>query len=55
MRVALDELAVLQQDPELAQRCRTAAEEVFSLQSGTQAYQALYQKILDSSKSRHGQ
>jgi glycosyltransferase involved in cell wall biosynthesis len=55
MRVALDELAVLQQDPELAQRCRTAAEEVFSLQSGTEAYQALYQKILDSSKSRHSQ
>jgi glycosyltransferase involved in cell wall biosynthesis len=55
MRVALDELAVLQQDPELAQRCRTAAEEVFSLQSGTQAYQALYQKILGFSKSRHGQ
>jgi glycosyltransferase involved in cell wall biosynthesis len=47
MHVALDELAVLQQDPELAQRCRQAAEEVFSLESGTQAYQKLYRKILN--------
>lgn len=42
----LDKLTELQQDPELSRRCRQAAEEVFSLQSGTLAYRELYRKIL---------
>ena len=38
MEAAWDELERLLADPELAARCRTAAEEVFSLRSGTAAY-----------------
>lgn len=46
MEEALEELATLMLDPKLASRCRHAAEEVFSLESGTEAYRAVYQKIL---------
>ena len=38
MTTALDELAVLRSDPDLPSRCRKAAEEVFSLEAGTEAY-----------------
>jgi hypothetical protein len=34
------------QTPDLAQRCRKAAEEVFSLGAGTAAYKLLYRNIL---------
>ena len=46
MAAAYEELRVLQRDPELAARCRRAAEAVFSLEAGTQAYRALYRDIL---------
>jgi len=46
MMEALDQLEELQKDSELPKRCRQAAEEVFSLESGTQAYGELYRKIL---------
>ncbi|MDR5903027.1 glycosyltransferase [Halomonas icarae] len=43
---ALDALDDLSQDPELPDRCRRAAEAIFSLDAGTEAYRALYAKIL---------
>ncbi|MEW5425151.1 glycosyltransferase family 4 protein [Amorphus sp. 3PC139-8] len=46
MDKAVDELERLRQDPDLAARCRRAAEEVFSLHRGTEAYRALYDEIL---------
>jgi glycosyltransferase involved in cell wall biosynthesis len=46
MATALDELAVLRSDPDLPSRCRKAAEEVFSLEAGTEAYRKLYTDIL---------
>ena len=46
MATALDELAVLRSDPDLPSRCRKAAEEVFSLEAGTEAYRKLYAEIL---------
>lgn len=48
MRRALEELAELQRDPQLPARCRQAAEEVFSLESGTRAYSELYRTVLAS-------
>jgi glycosyltransferase involved in cell wall biosynthesis len=47
MESAWDDLQALLQDPDLASRCRQAAEEVFSLTSGTAAYATLYSAILD--------
>lgn len=46
MTAALAELDALMQDPDLARRCRQAAQEVFSLEAGSAAYSALYQEIL---------
>ena len=46
MKVALDELEVLRSDPDLPSRCRKAAEEVFSLEAGTDAYRKIYADIL---------
>lgn len=46
MEEALGKLEFLMSDPELVSRCRIAAEEVFSLESGTQAYLGLYEDIL---------
>jgi glycosyltransferase involved in cell wall biosynthesis len=43
---AIDKLEKLMIDPELPKRCRQAAEEIFSLESGTEAYRELYRKIL---------
>ena len=37
MNDARDTFEALRADPELAQRCRQAAEEVFSLEGGTEA------------------
>jgi glycosyltransferase involved in cell wall biosynthesis len=50
MEAAWDELQALLQDPDLATRCREAAEAVFSLKSGTAAYKALYAAIIDGDK-----
>ena len=46
MNAALDELKPLRSDPDLPSRCRQAAEEVFSLEAGTEAYRKLYADIL---------
>ena len=46
MNAALDELKPLRSDPDLPPRCRRAAEEVFSLEAGTEAYRKLYADIL---------
>jgi len=46
MAAALARLEELLSDPELSSRCRCAAEEVFSLESGTEAYRRLYGDIL---------
>lgn len=45
MRLALHRVNELRRDPELARRCRYVAEQVFSLEAGTQAYRELYQDI----------
>jgi glycosyltransferase involved in cell wall biosynthesis len=47
MDAAVAELEGLRQDLDLARRCRQAAEEVFSLDRGTEAYRQLYRDILD--------
>lgn len=46
MEEAFEELRTLLLDPELRQRCRRAAEEVFSLDVGTQRYRDLYAAAL---------
>lgn len=46
MAKAWTELMELLEDPELASRCRKAAEEVFSLEIGTARYAELYELIL---------
>ncbi|KXO06412.1 glycosyltransferase [Marinobacter excellens] len=46
MKLGLQRLNELRKDPELAQRCRMAAEEVFSLEAGIEAYRELYRDIL---------
>ena len=45
--VALDQLLA---DPDLSSRCRQAAEDVFSLSGGTEAYLELYTSILSQSR-----
>lgn len=47
MKLGLQQLNELRKDAELAQRCRGAAEEVFSLEAGTQTYRELYRDILE--------
>lgn len=46
MAAALEDLDALMADPVLPSRCRQAAEEVFSLEAGTEAYRRLYAEIL---------
>ena len=46
MAAALDALDILMQDPDLPSRCRKAAEAIFSLEAGTEAYRALYAGVL---------
>lgn len=47
---AMRELRDLFADPGLAERCRKAAEAVFSLEGGTEAYRQLYRDVLGSTK-----
>ncbi len=47
MKDALKVLDRLLDDPDLSNRCRHAAEEVFSLSGGTETYSQLYASILD--------
>jgi glycosyltransferase involved in cell wall biosynthesis len=49
MDEAVRNLTELRTDPKLALRCRQAAEEVFSLAKGTEAYRSLYAEILGES------
>ena len=49
MDEAVKSLTELCKDPNLSARCRQAAEEVFSLAKGTEAYRALYAEILGES------
>jgi glycosyltransferase involved in cell wall biosynthesis len=52
MRRAAAELVRLLEDPELARRCREAAEAWFSLEAGVAAYHALYREIAAGSVGR---
>lgn len=45
MAQAWDGLLALLAEPDIAARCRAAAEEVFSLEAGTRAYAALYREL----------
>lgn len=45
MATAWSELLALLKDPDLASRCRKAAEEVFSLEAGTASYARLYHQL----------
>lgn len=54
MAAALDALDHLLADPDLAVRCRAAAEDVFSLETGVRAYSALYASIVTSSRCSDG-
>lgn len=47
MATAWSELLALLNDPNLASRCRKAAEEVFSLEAGTASYARLYHELTD--------
>lgn len=51
MDAAFDQIETLRRDPELPLRCRRAAEEVFSLTSGTEVYRGVYRKILKGVES----
>jgi glycosyltransferase involved in cell wall biosynthesis len=50
MSAALNSLDILMTDPDLSSRCRAAAEDVFSLKVGTQAYCELYRAVLIGKK-----
>ena len=51
MDEAVRNLTELRSDPNLQARCRQAAEEVFSLAKGTEAYRSLYAEIIGESDS----
>ncbi|KAF0114635.1 MAG: hypothetical protein FD150_1422 [Rhodobacteraceae bacterium] len=51
MSAAWSELLALLEDPDLASRCRKAAEEVFSLEAGTASYARLYHHLTDGDLS----
>lgn len=52
MMAAFDKLRMLRSDPDLPFRCRRAAEEIFSLKAGTEAYCKIYSEILGCSGLR---
>ena len=43
---AMRKFAELAADPDLPTRCREAAEQIFSLKTGTEAYRSLYRRVL---------
>lgn len=47
MAAAWNELLALLQDPDLPSRCRKAAEEIFALEAGTEAYARLYRNLTE--------
>ena len=54
MNETMDALLELWKDPDLAYRCRAAAEAVFSLTNGTRSYAAIYAQVLDHKTSFSG-
>lgn len=52
MTAALDRLEALRADPDLSRRCRAAAEAIFSLTVGTEAYRQVYADILAEERRR---
>ena len=54
MATAWSELTALLEDPDLASRCRKAAEEVFSLEAGTASYARLYYELIDGDQTCAG-
>jgi len=50
MAAAWSELLALLKDPDLASRCRKAAEDVFSLEAGTASYARLYHHLTDGDR-----
>lgn len=54
MATAWSELLALLEDPDLASRCRMAAEEVFSLEAGTASYARLYCELTDGDQTCAG-
>lgn len=50
MSAAWSELLALLEDPDLASRCRKAAEDVFSLEAGTASYARLYNHLTDGDR-----
>jgi glycosyltransferase involved in cell wall biosynthesis len=50
MATAWSDLLALLKDPDLASRCRKAAEEVFSLEAGTASYARLYHQLTDGDR-----
>ena len=46
INVALGELKVLMEDPELPNRCRATAEALFSLETGTEMYRNIYATLI---------
>lgn len=50
MATAFSELLTLLKDPDLASRCRKAAEEVFSLETGTASYARLYHQLTNGGR-----
>ncbi|WFM69994.1 glycosyltransferase [Halomonas sp. CKK8] len=51
INAALEALDELSQDPGLPTRCRRAAEAIFSLDAGTEAYRALYAEVLEEGRA----
>jgi glycosyltransferase involved in cell wall biosynthesis len=51
MAAAWSELLALLEDPDLASRCRKAAEEIFSLEAGTASYARLYYELTDGDQT----
>lgn len=50
METAWVELLALLEEPDLAARCRKAAEEVFSLEGGTETFGQLYKQLLEDKR-----
>ncbi|WP_231958780.1 glycosyltransferase [Altererythrobacter sp. B11] len=51
VRQALQDLKALLEDPDLSARCRAASVQLFSLETGTEAYRRLYRRLLNGKAS----
>ncbi|MEG3089310.1 glycosyltransferase [Sphingomonas sp. PB4P5] len=52
LRRAADAAIVLLRDPDIAERCRQAAEKIYSLDTGVQSYQSIYHQIESDENAR---